>query len=99
MSPRTRRKLAEKHSVSEDEVRQCFENMEGNLLKDRREDHQSDVITWWFVAETNRQRKLKVCFVIRRVETTDGPKTFFEVKTAYPPNADEIALYDRYGKC
>lgn len=99
ISPRVRHKLEQRHKVSEDEIRQCFENGDGEFLRDSREQHHSDLITWWFIAETNRGRKLKVCFVVKRVETPEAQKTVFEIKTAYPPNDREIALYDRCGKC
>jgi hypothetical protein len=99
ISNRIRRKLAERHNVTEDEVLQCFQNLEGEYLRDTREDNQTEPATYWFIAPTNRERKLKVCFVARRIETPDGAKTVIEIKTAYDPNADEIALYERKGKC
>lgn len=88
-------KLATKHRVTRDEVRQCFENREGGFLEDDREDHQTDPPTQWFVAETNQCRKLKIAFV--QGQTEKGPH--IEIKTAYDANADEIAIYDRHGKC
>lgn len=48
-SDEVRKKLAEKHKVSEDEVRQCFENREGDYLEDTREEHRTDPPTHWFV--------------------------------------------------
>ena len=99
ISPRVRKKLAEKHQVTEEEIRQCFLNFEGNYLRDLREDHQTDPPTWWFVSETNRRRKLKVVFIARKVETADGPRTQVEIKTAYPPDLQDIELYERRGQC
>ncbi|SRR6266446_5866769 len=92
-----RRKLAEKHGVSEDEVRQCFENLEGGYIKDTREEHLTDPPTYWFVSETNKRRVLKVAFIARKIKTESGTETRVEIKTAYAPNADEIELYKRRG--
>jgi len=62
ISPRVRQKLLSKHNVSEDEIVQCFQNMEATskFLTDPREEHQSNLTTYWFISETNRRRKLKV---------------------------------------
>jgi hypothetical protein len=97
-SDEVRKKLAEKHKVSEDEVRQCFENREGNYLEDMREEHRTDPPTHWFVAETNRLRVLKVAFVARKIKTESGSETRVEIKTAYPANPTEIDIYNRLGK-
>lgn len=98
MSPRIRQKLEDKHGVSEEEVRQCFQNVEGEFLRDRREDHRTDPPTHWFIAPTNRNRLLKVVFVARKEEAEDGTRVRIDVKTAYPPAQDEIDIYDRHGK-
>lgn len=45
------KKLTEKHNVTQDEVRQCFENQEGRFLKDKREEHQTNPPSHWFIAE------------------------------------------------
>ena len=92
-----RKKLAEKHGVSEDEVRQCFENLEGDYIKDTREEHLTDPPTYWFVSETNKRRVLKVVFVARKVKTESGTETRVDIKTAYAPDADDIELYKRRG--
>jgi len=97
-SDEVRRKLAEKHKVSEDEVRQCFENREGDYLEDTREEHRTDPPTHWFVSQTNRLRVLKVVFVARRIKTESGSETRVEIKTAYPANPTEIDIYSRLGK-
>ncbi len=93
-----KKKLAEKHNVSEAEVRQCFENRDGDYIKDTREDHRTEPPTYWFVAETNKRRLLKVAFVARKVKTESGSETRVDIKTAYAANADEIEIYNRYGK-
>ncbi len=82
-------KLAEKHGVAEREVSQAFQNRTGHLLKDSREEHQTDPPTMWFIAPTNRRRLLKVCFVQRYGNSF--------VRTAYEPNQDELRVYRSYG--
>jgi hypothetical protein len=99
ISQRILRKLAEKHRVSEDEIRQCFMNVEGSYLRDTREKHDTDPPTHWFISETNRKRKLKVVFVARKVETPNGAQVRVDIKTAYEPSAEEIDLYLRRGQC
>lgn len=61
ISDRVRLKLAEKHGgVSDEEIRQCFENLEPgwNYIRDTRDGHYSDPPTYWFISETNRRRQL-----------------------------------------
>jgi uncharacterized DUF497 family protein len=79
-------KLRLKHQVSLEEVRQCFLNRDGGLLEDQREDHKTNPLTEWFIAETDHGRKLKVCFVQVGVVIT--------LKTAYTPNDEEIRIYN-----
>ncbi len=90
ISTRIRKKLDSKHRVTEKEIRECLENRIGDFLVDNRENHQTDPATLWFIAETDRRRLLKVVFVFK-----DGN---FHIKTAYAPNANEIAIYDERGK-
>lgn len=102
ISPRVKQKLAEKHGgVSEDEIRQCFENLEEgwNYLRDPRDEHYSDPPTYWFISETNQRRKLEIIFIPRKVDTPDGQKVRIDIKSAFPPNATEIELYTRRGQC
>lgn len=85
-------KLKTKHNISDPEnaIREAFCNMEGETLIDTREDHQSDPPTEWFISETNYGVKLKICFIEK-----DGK---FYIRTAYTPNAEEIRIYEKYGK-
>ena len=83
-------KLEGKHEVTVREVEQCFENRIGVFLEDTREDHQTDPPTLWFIALTNRQRPLKIVFIF-----SDGN---IHLKTAYPPEAEAIAIYDEHGR-
>lgn len=82
-------KIGQKHDLSSKEIEECFLNRDGNYLYDRREDHQTIPPTLWFIAETNKGRKVKVCFI----SDPDGPI----LKTAYEPNIKEIEIYQRYG--
>lgn len=81
------KKLDEKHGVCRREVEQCFENLDGPLLIDDREDHRSDPPTLWFLARTNRNRLLKVVYIQR------GSKV--NLRTCYEPNDVEIAIYEQ----
>lgn len=98
ISPSIRAKLASKHGVRTDEVAQCFENVEGKYLRDDREQHQSDPPTLWFIAETNQRRLLKIVFVLRTRGADGGEDPDIFLRTAYEPNASEIAIYEKYGK-
>ena len=88
ISPGVEKKLRDKHQVEPKEVLQCFENCDGQYLIDTREDHKTDPQTMWFVAETNKRRLLKVCFM-----QIDGVVT---IKTAYDANSDEIRIYKKF---
>lgn len=83
-------KLRDKHDVELREVEQAFENKCGLFLVDDREDHQTDPVTLWFVAPTNRDRLLKVIFMF-----VDGN---IHLKSAYAADADAIALYEDIAK-
>ncbi|MDW8324344.1 MAG: ADP-ribosyl-(dinitrogen reductase) hydrolase [Burkholderiales bacterium] len=83
-------KLEQKHGVSRREVEQCFENREGPLLIDDREEHRSDPPTHWFIAPTNRGRLLKVVFV-----PSEGK---IHLRTCYEPNETEIRIYSKHSR-
>lgn len=87
ISDTIRAKLQAKHDVSPKEVEECFLNRDGGIFMDTREEHRTDPPTLWFVAETNRGRKLKVCYV------QDG--RLIKLKTAYQANDAAISLYER----
>lgn len=89
ISDKIRAKMQAKHGVTQKDVQECFENREGGLLEDDRENHRTDPPTLWFIAPNNHQRLLKVCFVQR------AGKVF--LRTCYPPNQTEISIYERYG--
>jgi len=89
ISPGVKEKLKKKHCVADDEITQCFAGRAGRYLMDRREDHQTDPPTLWFIAETDYGRLLKVVFI----QSGDD----IIIKTAYAPNDVEIDIYNRYG--
>jgi len=83
------KKLSEKHSVTRDEVEECFYNRIKGLLEDTREQHKTNPPTMWFIAETNEGRSLKVVFI-------ELPNGTYEIKTAYEPNEDEVRIYEKF---
>lgn len=87
VSPAIREKLLHKHSVKEGEVTECFYNRVGPYLEDDAEDHRTDPPSYWFIAETNRGRRLKVVFVEK-----DG-NVF--LKTAFDANRKSETVYTK----
>lgn len=85
ISTAVRVKLDVKHNVTENEINQCFYNRIGEPVEDTREEHKTDPSSWWFVAETNQCRVLKVIFIQR-----DGN---IHIKSAYEAKAKDIAIY------
>ena len=89
ISKGVKEKLAGKSPpVITNEIRQCFVNRTGNFLEDTRAHNKTSPPTKWFIAETDRQRVLKVVFI--RI------KTLIIIKTAYDPNAEELRIYRKY---
>lgn len=82
-------KLSDKHQVSRREVEQCFENREGGLLEDVREQHRTNPPSQWFLACTNSGRLLKVVFVFESGK--------YMLKSAFEPNDTEKYIYERHG--
>ena len=80
-------KLKERHDVTTDEVYECFMNIEGPAFKDTRAEHDTDPPTMWFVASTDRGRRLKVVYIEREES--------FSIKTAYEPKDGSDELYKR----
>lgn len=88
ISQATLDKLRDKHDVTAREVEQCFENIEGPLLIDEREDHKSDPPTLWFISRTNKNRLLKVAYIQRG--------GIVQVRTCYEPNEAEMQIYSSH---
>ena len=89
ISPDILRKLFLKHSVTRQEVEQCFVNRAGRLLMDAREKHKTNPPTLWFIALTNQSRMLKIVYI--QIDHT------IHLKSAFSPNATEIEIYSRHG--
>jgi uncharacterized DUF497 family protein len=85
VSTKIRDKLATKHQVTVDEVRQAFADRPGYVVLDEREEHATDPPTVWFVASTDSGRLLKVVYVQRGTD--------IYLRTAYPANSEEVRLF------
>jgi uncharacterized DUF497 family protein len=90
ISSRIDSKLDAKHTVTKEEVEQCFDNRCGFNLVDDREEHRTDPPTLWFIAQTRTGRLLKIIFMYK-----DGN---IHIKSAYEPNKLEIEIYENEGK-
>lgn len=85
-----RKKLSSKKPpVTEKEIVQCLENIDGEWLTDTRENNQTTPPTFWMISETNTRRLLKVCVIFRDGEII--------IKTAYDPDDNELAVYRKHG--
>jgi uncharacterized DUF497 family protein len=87
ITDRVLRKLRERHGVEREEVGECFLNRTGKFYGDSREDNKTDPPTYWFVAETDKGRLLKVVFV----RYPDR----YQIKSAYPPDDGSDRLYEK----
>lgn len=90
ISPSVLEKLRSKHQVAREEVEQCFANRTHSYLFDTREEHLTDPLTRWFIAETDFARKLKVAYILK-----DGD---VYLRSAFPPNEEEMRIYRKYSK-
>jgi uncharacterized DUF497 family protein len=84
-SQKVQAKLLAKHRVTMEEVCEALSDRPDYVVIDDREDHASDPPTYWFIAETNRGRRLKIVYIAR------GDDIF--LRTAYPPDKVEIDLF------
>lgn len=83
------KKLRDKHQVDRREVEQCFVNRMGRLLEDKRARHKTNPSTLWFLAKTNKGRVLKVVYI--------QTGAVIELRSAFEPNAVELALFATHG--
>lgn len=83
ISKKIRDKLRDKHSVTIREVYECISNIEGELLEDTAEQHQTIPPSVWFIAPTDRGRMLKVVLVPVPDEGKVYLKTAFDAKTKH----------------
>lgn len=86
-SPATKRKLAEEHSISFEEVEEAFFNSSPPFPVDTRPLNRTVPPTRWFISETMEGRVLKVIFIMRKEERR------FVVKSAYEPDESDIIVY------
>lgn len=89
VSEAVKSKLQKKHQVTLREVEHCFINREGRLLYDDRALTKTNPPTLWFIALTNQNRKLKIVYIQKGLQVI--------LKTAYEPNEQELAIYERFG--
>lgn len=89
VSDAVKTKLQKKHQVTLREVEHCFANREGRLLYDNRALTKTNPPTLWFIAQTNQNRKLKIVYIQKGLQVI--------LKTAYEPNEEELAIYERFG--
>lgn len=90
ISPKVRDKISEKDPpVTEIEIIECFANRSGVSLVDKREEHETNPPTQWFVAETNFGRKVKIMYI----PTDEG----IVIKSAYQAEDNIIRIYNKYG--
>jgi len=73
--------------VSLREVQEAIANRAGKLLIDDRAEHKTNPPTYWFVAETNKGRMLKVMMVL------DGNDAY--LKSAYGATPTVIQIFER----
>lgn len=79
----------EGRKITEKDLCQCFENVEGKFLEDTRSEHKTDPATMWFVAPTNKGRCLKIMFITRG--------DCVDIKSAYEATDEIQAIYMKYG--
>lgn len=91
ISHRVKEKLDKKHGgVSFLEIRECFANRDGKILIESREEHLTNPLTRWFIAETNFGRELKICYMPIGDE--------FHIKTAFEPDDRDRHAYQEGNK-
>lgn len=78
-----------KRGINQIHLLECFGNQTRSALIDGREEHQTDPLTLWFIAETDSGRRLKVVFI--QLTALD-----VLIKSAYEPDANETRIYQKY---
>ncbi len=91
ISDKIRDKLSKKiPPVTEEEILQCFANQDRCPVVDTREEHRTNPLTRWFVAETDYGRKLKIMYV----PDSKG----IHIKSAYNADTHIIDLYNELSR-
>lgn len=75
-------------NITRTEVEQCFMNVEYGYCEDARAQHLTNPLTKWFVADTDRGRRLKIMFV--------PEKGGIDLKSAYEATEDVYRIYRKY---
>ncbi len=88
ISPRILAKIAER-GITPAHIEECFTNRTGGTLLDTREQHKTNPPTQWFIALTDKGRRLKIVFM------QDGGDV--ELKSAFDPNITEMYIYAKHG--
>lgn len=91
ISKRVREKLMRPdHGVTEAELLECFANRCGGECTDEREEHKTNPLTRWFVAETDYGRRIKVMYVPLELG--------IEIKSAYPSTDEVKRIFEKFKK-
>lgn len=86
ISPAIEEKLTLKHHIRRQDVEQCFMNRDRSYLEDIRLDHVTEPPTEWFISENDQGFLIKIVFVF--------DNGIIYLKSAFPPNATEIRIYN-----
>jgi hypothetical protein len=81
-------KIVSSHYVQRVEVEQAFQNRTAGLLEDARAQHKTNPPTLWFIAPTNKGRRLKIVYIQQGTEV--------HLKSAFEPNAEEERIYKKF---
>lgn len=90
ISKKIEEKLRTKHGIDPTEVEECFYNRTKGTLIDDREDHKTNPPSEWFIAKTDKDRLLKVIFVLE-----DGK---IHIKSCFDADSASIRIYKRKAK-
>jgi hypothetical protein len=90
ISPKIEEKLRTKHKIEPTEVVECFYNRTKGTLIDTREAHKTKPPSEWFIAKTDKERLLKVIFVL------DNGEIF--IKSCFDADKTSIRIYEKLAK-
>lgn len=90
ISPKIEEKLRNKHNIEPTEVAECFYNRTKGTLIDNREEHKTRPPSEWFIAATDKERLLKVIFVL------DNEKIF--IKSCFDADKTSVRIYEKQAK-
>lgn len=90
ISKKIEEKLRTKHNIDLTEVEECFYNRVKDTLIDNREHHKTKPPSEWFIAKTDKERLLKVIFVL------ESGKIF--IKSCFDADKVSIRIYNNQAK-